>query len=84
MNNAGCPSSKELTDLRSSGDSKKTLGYVGYGVGAGAILIGAALAYINRPEAYQIRAEDLSNEKVSVVPIITPDGTAGASVQGHF
>ena len=85
MNNAGCPSSKELTDLRASGDSKKTLGYVGYGVGAAAILIGAGLAYINRPEAYQIRAEDLSPEKVSVTPILTPDGAgAGASIQGHF
>ena len=84
MNNLGCPSSKELTDLRSSGDSKKTLGYVGYGVGAGAILIGAALAYINRPQAYQIRAEDLQeNKQVSVTPILTPDG-AGASLQGHF
>jgi hypothetical protein len=86
MNNQGCPSSKELTDLKSSGDSKKTLGFVGYGVGAGAILIGAALAYINRPEAYQIRAEDLQDDKqVSVTPIITPDGTgAGAALQGHF
>jgi hypothetical protein len=86
MNNQGCASTKELTDLKSSGDSKKTLGFVGYGVGAGAILIGAALAYINRPEAYQIRAEDLQDDKqVSVTPIITPDGTgAGAAVQGHF
>jgi len=84
MNNAGCPSSKALTDLRSSGDSKKTLGYVGYGVGAAAVVVGAALAYINRPEAYQIRAEDLGDEKqVSVTPILTPDG-AGASIQGHF
>jgi tetratricopeptide (TPR) repeat protein len=86
MNNQGCPSSKELTDLKSSGDSKKTLGFIGYGVGAGAILVGAALAYINRPEAYQIRAEDLQDEKqVSVTPIITPDGAgAGAALQGHF
>jgi hypothetical protein len=83
-NNMGCPSSQELTDLKSSGDSKKTLGYVGYGVGAGAILVGAALLYINRPEAYQIRAEDLGDEKqVRVTPILTPDG-AGAALQGHF
>jgi tetratricopeptide (TPR) repeat protein len=83
MNNAGCPSSKELTDLRSTGDSRRTLGYVGYGVGAGALLIGATLAYLNRPEAYQIRAEDLQNERVSVTPILTPGG-AGAALQGHF
>jgi tetratricopeptide (TPR) repeat protein len=84
MNNQGCASTKDLTDLRASGDSKKTLGYVGYGVGAAAVLVGAALAYINRPEAYQIRAEDIGDEKqVSVTPIITPDG-AGASLQGHF
>jgi hypothetical protein len=83
MNNQGCPTSKELTDLRSRGDTKKTLGYVGYGVGAAAILVGAGLAYINRPQAYQIRAEDLQNEKLSVAPMVAP-GVAGASVQGHF
>lgn len=83
MNNTGCQSSKELTDLRSSGDSKKTLGYVGYGVGAAAILVGAGLAWFNRPQGYQIRAEDLQNEKLSVAPIVAP-GLAGASLQGHF
>jgi hypothetical protein len=83
MNNQGCTSTKELTDLRSSGDTKKTIGYVGYGVGAAAVLVGAGLAWINRPQAYQIRAEDVQDEKVSVAPIITPGG-AGAAIQGHF
>ncbi len=83
MNNQGCPSTKSLSDLKSSGDTKKTMGFVGYGIGAAAVVVGAALAYINRPEAYEIRAEDVDKERVSVSPILTP-GYAGAAVQGHF
>jgi hypothetical protein len=83
MNNQGCPTTKNLTDLKSSGDSKKTIGYVGYGIGAAAVVVGAALAYINRPEAYEIRAEDVDNERVSVSPVVAP-GYTGAAVQGHF
>ena len=81
MNNQGCPTTAALNDMKSSGDSKKTLGFVGYGIGAAAIVTGAVLLYVNRPEAYQIRAEDI--EKVSVSPVVTP-GYAGAAVQGHF
>ena len=83
MNNLGCPATKALTDLKSSGDSKKTIGYVGYGIGAAAVVVGLSLAYINRPEGYQIRAEDIDNTRVSVTPVVAPDYT-GASVQGHF
>jgi hypothetical protein len=86
MNNAGCPSSAELTDLRKSGDTKKMLGYVGYGVAGGAVAAGILLAIINRPQAYQIRPEQLQEEqtgKVAITPVISPS-MAGAAVQGHF
>jgi tetratricopeptide (TPR) repeat protein len=83
MNNQGCQSTKALTDLKSSGDTKKTIGFVGYGIGAATIVVGAALAYINRPEAYEIRAEDLDKEHVSVAPVVAP-GYTGAALQGHF
>jgi hypothetical protein len=54
-----------------------------YGIAGGAVAVGAVLAWVNRREAYQIRAEDLAGEQVSVVPVVAP-GMAGASVQGHF
>lgn len=86
MNNMGCQSSQELTDLRDSGDRKKTLGFVAYGVAGAAVGAGVVLAILNRPQAYQIRPEELQAEqdkKVSVAPVITPT-MAGAIVQGHF
>lgn len=86
MNNSGCPMSSELTDLRASGDMKKTLGFVAYGVAGGAVAAGLLLAVLNRPKAYTIRPEELQAEEdkhISVTPMITPT-TAGAVVQGHF
>jgi hypothetical protein len=83
MDNSGCAATSSLTDLKSSGDTKKTMGIVGYGVGAGAVAVGALLAIINRPQPYQIRAEDLPSEKTAVAPVITP-GFTGAVVMGRF
>jgi MFS family permease len=50
---------------------------------AGAIAAGAVLAWLNRREAYQIQAEQLSEEHVAVVPVVAP-GLAGAMVKGTF
>jgi hypothetical protein len=85
--NQGCPTTTELTSTRDSGDTKKTLGYVSYGVAGAAIATGVLLAILNRPKAYQIRPEDLAEEQappaISFTPIITPT-LAGAALQGHF
>lgn len=85
MNNAGCPTSSELTRNRDSGDTKKSIGYVMYGVAGVGIAAGVVLAILNRPQAYQIRPEDLQEKApaVSITPLITPN-LAGAMVQGHF
>lgn len=83
---AGCTASKDLIGMRNRGNSQRTLGYVGYGVAAGAIVTGAVLAYLNRNTPYQIRPEDMDAEQgssVSVAPMVGPDG-AGAMVLGHF
>lgn len=86
-NNAGCQTSSELTTIRESGDTKKMLGYVGYGLAGATLGAGVLLAILNRPQAYQIRPEDLQEEeakrKLSVAPIVTPTLT-GALVQGSF
>jgi tetratricopeptide (TPR) repeat protein len=81
----GCANTAALRDLRSSGDTKKELGYLGYGVGAGAVVVGALLAYLNRSTPYQITPEDLQDQQpaVSIAPVVGPGG-AGAMVFGHF
>ena len=90
MGNMGCPTTTELQSIRESGDTKKTLGYVAYGVAGGAIAVGTLLTILNRPKAYQIRPEELQEEearrqqkKVSITPIVTPN-MAGAMVHGKF
>ncbi len=86
MNNSGCTNSDALKQLRKDGDTKQNIAYVGYGVGIAAIAAGAALAILNREQAYEIRADDVSDgeqNQVTIAPIVAP-GMAGAMVQGHF
>lgn len=87
MNNQGCPTSAEITSLRDSGDSKKTIGYVMYGAAGVAVASGIVLAVLNRPKAYQIRPEDLQEEQsrpgISITPVVSPN-MAGAMVHGTF
>lgn len=89
MNNLGCQTTGDITSIRDSGDTKKTLGYIAYGAAGVTIGAGVLLAILNRPKPYQIRPEDLQEEqaraagKVSITPIVTPT-TAGAMVHGHF
>lgn len=87
-NNSACPSTRtDLLDMRKSGDTKRTLGFVGYGVAGAAIVTGAVLAILNRRQPYQIKPEDLEEEAakhpLAVAPIVSP-GMTGAAVQGHF
>lgn len=87
-NNAGCTvDSPGIKSLRDSGDTKQTVGYVMYGVAAGALITGGILAYVNRQQPYEVRPEDLPGEpvepKISVAPIVSPS-TAGVAVSGHF
>jgi hypothetical protein len=86
----GCDTAKNanLLEMRDSGNTKRTIGYVGYGVAGAAIVTGAVLAWLNRRTPYQIRADDLDEEKaerngIAVAPIVSPELT-GAMVQGHF
>jgi hypothetical protein len=81
--NLGCAPSASLTDLRSSGDSKRTIGFVMYGVAGATVVTAGVLYWLNRPDPYQIRPEDLQGEKLTVVPVIAP-GFAGTSLLGRF
>jgi hypothetical protein len=82
--NGGCSvTAPGLQSMRDSGNAKRTTGLVMYGVAGGAVALGAVLLYLNRREAYQVRPEDLSEDQVSITPMVAP-GMAGALVQGHF
>ena len=87
MMNQGCANSQSLKNERSTGDDYKATGFALYGVGAAAVVTGAVLWWINRPEAYQIRAEDLNQpaepEQVHFTPVVSPT-FAGAALSGRF
>ncbi len=81
--NGGCAQSSSLSDLKKSGDNEKSAGFVMYGVAGAAVVVGTALWWINRPQAYQIRPEDLNDNQISVAPVVTPN-FAGAALHGRF
>jgi len=86
----GCVVDASTSDLRSSGDTKKTLGYVGYAVAGAALATGGVMLYLNRRVSYEISADQYRRElgkqpqpPVAVTPVVAP-GMAGAMVSGHF
>jgi hypothetical protein len=87
-----CASEEQtLLEMRDRGESKRTMGYVGYGIAGAAVITGAALLYLNRRQAYlistdQYRMEELAKAKkqaVTFAPMVAP-GSAGAMVLGEF
>lgn len=88
----GCSNAEELISKRDSGDTKKTMGYVAYGVAGAAIVTGAVMLYLNRSTSYQITADEYRRElreaerakpSASVAPVVGP-GVAGLVVKGSF
>jgi len=86
----GCANDGAVADMRKSGDTKTTMGYIGYGVAGAALVTGAILLYLNRSQSYQITADEYRKElrekeqpAVSVSPVIAPE-YAGAALVGSF
>jgi len=86
----GCQVPPNLTGMRDSGESKRTFGYVAYGVAGAAVVTGAVLLVLNRPRSYRITPEQARAERkgsqgasVSVAPMAGP-GVAGALLEGRF
>lgn len=77
----GCPITSDLTDMRESGDTKQTMAWVGFGLGAATIATGAILAYVNRPRAYQIRPEDLQKEKDAAAKAAAATASTGSTIR---
>ena len=89
--NAGC-TDPTIMGLRDTGDTKRSLGYVGYGIAGTAVVTGLVLAFLNRSQPYQVTAEDLRKEakakrgsatSVSLTPMLAP-GAGGAAIFGSF
>jgi len=74
-----------IKSLRDSGDSKRMLGYIGYGIAGAAIGTGVVLLWVNRQQPYQVTPEQLNEPQapIAVTPIVSPE-MAGAMIQGHF
>lgn len=88
MTGSGCSITPELEGIRDSGDNKKTMSYVAFGVGAATVAAGLTLVYLNRSTPYQIRADQYEAEqratgRVTVSPIVGPD-VVGAVASGRF
>jgi hypothetical protein len=87
--NGGCAVDPALTKMRDSGDTKRMLSYVGYGVAGAAVVTGAVLLYLNRQQAYQITESEyrkeqlLKKQQVTVTPIVAPN-MAGAMLHARF
>jgi hypothetical protein len=84
---AGCTVDSTISGMRDSGDTKKSLAYVSYGIAGAAIIAGSALVYLNRKTSYEITADEYRREQskktISITPVVAP-GTAGAMVFGRF
>jgi hypothetical protein len=86
----GC-SDASVMDKKSSGDTKRMLGYVGYAAAGAAVITGAVLLYLNREQSYEITADQYKAEQrkkgvLGVSPVVDPnhDGMTGAVVFGQF
>ncbi|MCE9576282.1 MAG: hypothetical protein K8W52_24245 [Deltaproteobacteria bacterium] len=72
----GCSTAGTLESKKASAETKQTMAFVGYSVAGVALATGITLMVINRPSAYRIDPFAEVNEpgKVSIVPVIGPDG----------
>lgn len=91
----GCMITPELEDMKSSGETKQTMAWVGFGLGAATIAAGGLLVYLNRVRPYQIRPEEIKptpgspttspsiSSSLRITPLVSPDG-AGAAASFRF
>ena len=84
-----------FTSLRDSGNLKHTLGTIGYGVAAAAVVTGGLLLYLNRRVSYLITTDEYRMEllrkqrqqqqtkSITLAPLVGP-GMGGAVVMGRL
>lgn len=68
----GCVPTPDVSDLRTRGDSQQQLAFGAYAVGGAAVVTGAILLYINRPQAFRISVDEAASPQgVSVTPVVS-------------
>jgi hypothetical protein len=70
----GCVPDDSLRGKKDGAQTKQTLAFVSYGIGAAALAAGAALAYMNRAQPYRIDQEDRPAPRLTVTPSLLPGG----------
>jgi len=78
----GCVPSQELTDRRLRGNTLQRAAVGAYGVGGAALVTGAVLLFLNKPEAYRIDP-DQAEQVLSVAPLLG-NGMSGAWLSLRF
>ncbi|HUH05113.1 MAG TPA: hypothetical protein VML75_24110 [Kofleriaceae bacterium] len=79
----GCVPDDSLRDEKDGAQTKQTLAFVSYGLGAVALAAGAAFAYMNRAQPYRIDQEDRPAPRLTVTPNLLPGG-GGVSAMLRF
>lgn len=79
----GCIPDDSLRGKKDGAQTKQTLAFVSYGIGAAALAAGAVFAYMNRAQPYRIDQEARPTPRVTVTPSLTPGG-AGFSATLRF
>lgn len=78
----GCVPTPDVTQMRTRGDSMQQLAFGAYAVGSAAVVTGAVLAIINRPQPYRISPDEAqSPQGVSIAPLL---GGSKGGVQATF
>ncbi|HEX5749352.1 MAG TPA: carboxypeptidase-like regulatory domain-containing protein [Archangium sp.] len=76
----GCMPAPALTEARQQGDLLRTVSLGAYAAGGAALVTGAVLLFLNRPQPYRI---DPGVRTLSVAPLVG-DGVGGASMSLRF
>jgi hypothetical protein len=79
----GCTPSSSIAGKRSTGDAMQDSAFALYGVGAGLVVVGGVLAYLNRARPYHVQENETAQPPVTVAPMLGANG-GGATVSVRF
>jgi hypothetical protein len=72
-----------LFDQKKTAENKQTIAMAGYALGGVAVATGITLFVLNRPTLVRIKPKEISDEGVSVTPVVSPQLT-GIAASGRF
>jgi hypothetical protein len=80
----GCIPSSNLVNQKNTGNTLQTAAFGAYVVGGGALIAGAALVYVNRPQPYLVTpGQEKTELSFSILPFLSPQA-GGFSAQINF